>query len=121
MLDRILRILDFLALTLAVIIAATADAPQLTDTSDRVRSFTREIEFDYPNWVWNAAWTKFEQGAVGLPYLYDRGTNKEVVVEYLRTTQNLMQAEQQVEKIFADPAITDKESRVPMCARSVMN
>jgi len=56
MLDRILRILDFLALTLAVIIAATADAPQLTGTADRVRSFTREIEFDYPNWVWNAAW-----------------------------------------------------------------
>ncbi len=110
MLDRILRILDFLALTLAILIAATADAPQLTGTSDRVRSFTREIEFDYPNWVWNAAWTKFEQGAVGLPYLFDRGTNKEIVIEYLRTTQNLMQAEQQVEKIFADPAISDKKS-----------
>jgi hypothetical protein len=110
MLDRILRILDFLALTLAVIIAATADAPQLTGTSDRVRSFTREIEFDYPNWVWNAAWTKFEQSAVGLPYLFDRGTNKEIVIEYLRTTQNLMQAEQQVEKIFADPTVSDKES-----------
>jgi hypothetical protein len=110
MLDRILRILDFLALTLAVIIAATADSPQLTDTSDRVRAFTREIEFDYPNWVWNAAWTKFEQGAVGLPYLFDRGTNKEIVIEYLRATQNLMQAEQQVEKIYADPAISDKES-----------
>lgn len=110
MLDRILRIVDFLALTLAVLIAATADAPQLTGTSDRVRTFTREIEFDYPNWVWNAAWTKFEQSAVGLPYLFDRGTNKEIVIEYLRTTQNLLQAEQQVEKIFADPAITDKDS-----------
>ena len=110
MLDRILRILDFLALTLAILIAATADTPQLTGTSDRVRSFTREIEFDYPNWVWNAAWIKFEQGAVGLPYLFDRGTNKEIVIEYLRTTQNLMQAEQQVEKIYADPAILDKES-----------
>ena len=110
MLDRILRILDFLALTVAVLIAATADAPQLTDTSDRVRSFTREIEFDYPNWVWNAAWTKFEQGAVGLPYLFDRGTNKDIVVEYLRTTQNLIQAEQQIEKIFADPTVTNKEA-----------
>jgi hypothetical protein len=110
MLDRILRILDFLALTLAVLIVTTADSPQLTDTSDRVRSFTRDIEFDYPNWVWNAAWTKFEQSAVGLPYLFDRGTNKEIVIEYLRTTQNLMQAEQQIEKIFADPTVTDKES-----------
>jgi hypothetical protein len=110
MLDRVLRILDFLALIVAVLIAATADTPQLTDTSDRVRSFTRQIEFDYPNWMWNAAWTKFEQGAVGLPYLFDRGTNKEIVVEYLRTTQNLIQAEQQIEKIFADPAVKDKEA-----------
>jgi len=110
MLYRILRVLDFLALALAITIAATGDAPRLTDTSDRVRSFTRNIEFDYPNWVWDAAWTKFGQGAIGLPYLFDRGTNKEIVVAYLRTTQSLMQAEAQIEKIFADPAITDKES-----------
>jgi hypothetical protein len=110
MLYRILQIVDFLALTCAVIIAATGDAPRLTDTSDRVRAFTREIEFDYPNWVWNAVWTKVEGSAIGLPYLFDRATNKEIVIDYLRTTQNLMQAESQIEQIFADPAITDKEA-----------
>lgn len=110
MLHHILRVVDFLALTLAIIIAATGDAPRLTGTSDRVRAFTREIEFDYPNWVWNAAWTKLEQASVGLPYLFDRGTNKEIVIEYLRATQSLMQAEQQIEQIFADPAIRDKEA-----------
>ena len=109
MLYRLLRILDFLALTLAVIIAATGDAPRLTGTSDRVRSFTRQIEFDYPNWVWNAAWTKLEQASVGMPYLFDRAANKEIVAEYLRTTQNLMQAEQQIEQIYANPDIADKE------------
>ena len=102
--------LDFLALTLALMIAATGDVPRLTGTSDRVRSFTREIEFDYPNWVWNAAWTKLEQGASGLPFLFDRGTNKEIVIEYLRTTESLMQAESQIEQIYANPEITDKES-----------
>jgi hypothetical protein len=107
---RILHVVDFLALAVAVIIAATGDAPRLTDTSDRVRAFTRDIEFDYPNWVWNAAWTKLEQGTIALPYVFDRGTNKEVVMEYLRTTQNLMQAEQQIVKIFADPAVTDKQA-----------
>ena len=110
MLYRVLRVLDFLALALAMVIAATGDAPRLTDTSDRVRSFTREIEFDYPNWVWNAAWTKLEQGAIGLPFLFDRVTNKEIVVNYLRATQNLMQAEAQIEQIYANPDIADKES-----------
>jgi hypothetical protein len=110
MLYRILRILDFFALVLAISIAATGDAPRLTGTSDRVRSFTREIEFDYPNWVWDAAWIKFEQGSIGLPYLFDRVTNKEIVMEYLRTTRNLIQAEQEIEQIFADPGVIDKES-----------
>ena len=110
MLYRVLRILDFLALTFALIITATGDAPRLTGTSDRVRSFTREIEFDYPNWVWNAAWTKLEQASIGLPYLFDRGTNKEIVVDYLRTTHNLMQAERQIEQIYANPDIAEKES-----------
>ncbi|HEU4744844.1 MAG TPA: hypothetical protein VFS61_06390 [Anaerolineales bacterium] len=107
---RVLRILDFLALTFAVMIAATGDAPRLTGTSDRVRSFTRTIEFDYPNWVWSAAWTKLEQSTLGLPYLFDRGTNKEIVIDYLRTTGNLMQVEHEVEQIYANPDITDKET-----------
>jgi hypothetical protein len=110
MLYRVLRTLDFLALACAIVIAATGDAPRLTGTSDRVRAFTREIEFDYPNWVWNAAWTKLEQGAIGLPHLFDRGTNKEIVIDYLRTTQNLMQAEAQIEQIYANPDISDKEA-----------
>lgn len=110
MLYRVLRTLDFLALTFAMIIAATGDVPRFTGTSDRVRSFTREIEFDYPNWVWNAAWTKLQQASIGLPYLFDRGTNKEVVVNYLHTTQNLMQAEYQIEQIYANPDVTDKEA-----------
>jgi hypothetical protein len=110
MLYRILHIIDFLALAFALSIAATGDAPRLTGTSDQVRTFTREIEFDYPNWVWNAAWIKLEQGTIGLPHLFDRATNKEIVVEYLRVTRNLMQAEQEIEQIFADPAVTDKEA-----------
>lgn len=107
---RILRILDILALALAVSVAAASDVPRLTGASDRVRAYTRDIEFDYPNWVLNAAWVKVEQASIGLPYLLDRPTNKKVVVEYLRTTRDLMQAEAEIEKIFADPSIADKES-----------
>ena len=107
---RILRVVDFLALALAISIAATGDAPRLTGTSDRVRAFTREIEFDYPNWVWNAAWTKIGQASLGVPYLFEGESNKEIVLEYLRTTQNLMQAEQHIEQIIADPNIMDKEA-----------
>ena len=110
MLYRITRILDFLSIIIVVLVAANGDSPRLTGETDRARFFTREIEFDYPNWVWNAMWIKLEQGAVGFPYLFDRGTNKQIAFEYLRTTQQLIQAEGEIEQIFADPSITDKES-----------
>jgi len=110
MLYRLLRILDFLALTLAIVFAAGGDSPKLTGDPDRVRFFTRDIEFDYPNWVWNATWIKLEQGALGLPYLFDRGTNKQIVFEYLHATEQLIQTEIRIEQIFADPAIQDKDS-----------
>jgi len=110
MLYRLLRILDFLALTLAIIIAASGDSPKLTGDPDRVRFFTREIEFDYPNWVLDATLIKVEQNAIGLPYLFDRGTNKQIVFEYLRVTQQLIQTEIRIEQVYADPVITDKEA-----------
>src|SRR5829696_4067920 len=110
MIYRFLRILDFLALTITLILAATGDAPRFTGESDRVRAYTREIEFDYPNWVWDATLTKFKQGAISAPFIFDRGTNKQLVFEYLRVTQQLIQSESKIEQIYADPNITDKES-----------
>ncbi len=110
MLYRLARFLDFLAITFVVIFAASGDAPRFTGQTDRVRLYTREIEFDYPNWVWDATWTKIEQNAIGLPHLFDRGANKQIVFEYLRATQQLMETEFQIERVFADPAITNKES-----------
>ena len=110
LLYRLARIIDFLALTFAIIIAAGGDAPRFTGQSDRVRLFTRDIEFDYPNWVWDATWLKIEQSALNAPFLFERGTNKQLVFEYLRVTQQLIQTEGSIEQIFADPAVKDKES-----------
>ena len=107
---RVLYVLNFLAFALAVILAAGGDSPRFTGQSDRVRAYTREIEFDYPNWVWNAFWTKIEQAAIGAPYQFDRGTDKLIVYEYLRVTGQLMQAESFIEQVYANPDITDKEA-----------
>lgn len=110
MLYRILQAIDFLALALAIIIATGGDTPRFSDSADRVRVHTREIEFDYPNWVWNATWTKLQQSAIGAPYIFERGVNKDILIDYLRTTNQLMQAEAMIEQIYANPEITDKES-----------
>ena len=110
MLYRLLRIVDFVSIILVVVILGTGSTPRLTGQTDRVRAFTRGIEFDYPTWVWDASWIKIEQNVIGLPNLFDRETNKQIVFEYLRTTQRLMQIESQLERVFADPNVKDKEA-----------
>ena len=110
MINRILRLLDLFAVLLVIMFAVKNDSPKFNSDTDRTRAFTRQIEFDYPTWVWNAAWIKIEQGTIGAPYIFDRGTNKQIVFEYLHVTQKLMQVEYRIEQIFADPGITDKET-----------
>ena len=109
MLYRILRFFDLFVIMIVVLLAAKSDAPKFTSETDRTRVYTREIEFDYPNWVWNAAWIKIEQGTIGSPYTFDRATSKQIVFDYLRITQRLMQVDFRIEQVFADPDITDKD------------
>ena len=110
MFPRTLWVLDKVFSLLILAFIFTGDLPRLTAQTDQVRSYTRAIEFDYPTWVWDAIWSKIDQSAINAPAVFDRGSNKQIVFEYLRTTDQLNQTEFQIEKIFADPNITDKES-----------
>lgn len=107
---RTLWVLDKLFSLLILAFLFTGDMPRLTAQTDQVRSYTRAIEFDYPTWVWDAIWNKIDQSTIGAPYLLDRGSNKQIVFEYLRITDQLSKTDFQIEKIFSDPNITDKES-----------
>ena len=110
MLNRIGRILDVASILIVLIIVCNGDVPRFTGNADRARVYTRQIEFDYPNWIWEAAWTKIEQAAINTPYTLHRGTSKQVVYEYFRVTSNLMQTETRIEQIYADPNILEKDS-----------
>jgi hypothetical protein len=107
---RIGRILDVISTLVVLLLVASGDSPRLIGDSDRARVYTREIEFDYPNWVWDATWIKLQQSTIHVPHIFERGTNKQIVFEYLRATERLMRTELQIERIFADPGIADKES-----------
>jgi len=110
MLYRIGRIIDITIVLIVLILIGGSDTPRLTGSIDRTRVYTREIEFDYPNWVWDATWTKIEQAAIQTPYTFDRGTSKQIVFEYLRVTSDLAQTEYRIEQIYADPNTTDADT-----------
>jgi hypothetical protein len=110
MLYRIGRILDVVSILIVLVLAGGSDVPRFTGSADRARVHTREIEFDYPNWVWEAAWIKAGQAAIHSPYVFERGAGREIVFEYYRTTISVITSEQRIEQIYADPNITDKEA-----------
>jgi len=110
MIYRAIWVLDKIVSILILGLLITGDLPRLSNQTDQIREYTRAVEFDYPTWVWDAAWNKLEQAAIGAPYLFDRGTSRQIVFDYLRTTQNLTQTESRLEQIIADPGITDKDT-----------
>ena len=53
---------------------------------------------------------KLGTGTAGLPHYLDRSARKQIVMDYLFVTERLIQAEAQLDQIYADPAISDKET-----------
>ena len=106
------RIIRGLELTLILFILAAINSysnPSLTDKIEKVRAFTRQIEFNYVAWMGNAAMLKLRAASIGVPYSLDRETQKQIVTEYLRVTQTILEKEYQLQQIYADASVTDKE------------
>ena len=58
----------------------------------------------------NAASLKVEQGAVGIPGYINRESSKTAVSDYLHLTQQITDAEDALNKIYADASISDKQA-----------
>lgn len=101
------RLVDFIITGLALTFILTASTPLTEETPDRVRRFTRGIEFNYEAWTANAAWGKIQQAALGSPYYIPHEKQKQIVAEYLRLTGQTLQAEAQLALIYSNPEIAD--------------
>jgi hypothetical protein len=110
MLNRIRDIVERSLVILIAILLLSASAPHLTDPAEKVRAYTRNIEFDYVAWMLNAAAIKFQQGAVGIPGYLGREPSKVAVTDYLQVTKQVQQGEDALNRVYADPSIADKET-----------
>ena len=105
------RIARGLELTLILFILASIvgySNPSLTDEIEKVRTYTRQIEFNYLSWMGNAALIKLRAASIGVPYTLARETQKQIVNEYIRITQSILDREYLLELIYADALIKDK-------------
>ena len=80
------------------------------DQTERIRAFTRNIEFDYVTWTLDAIGLKIGQVALGEDaYLGDTARHDQVV-EYLRLVNQIWQGEAAVRDDYADPNVTDPQA-----------
>jgi hypothetical protein len=109
MFNRILLIIEWIIFTVVCAIILTYSTPPLTDDIERVRTYTRAVEFDYISWVTQAGIIKLQQASADVPYNLGRVERKQIVTEYLAITKRLLEYDSALEQIYANPGIKDKE------------
>jgi len=98
----------FLVLFMLLGFLSTSDV-HITSTSDRARPFTTGLGFDSITWTIQAVWLKTQQAALNSPHYISRVAKKELLLEYLRVTDDIGQYRNAIRQIYTDPAITDPD------------
>lgn len=109
MVERILRGLEITLALIILSLVAGYSSPSLADKTEEARAYTRPIEFNYLSWMTDAAFLKIRADSVSAPRIFNLATQKQIVGEYLRVTQSILEKENALEKIYADATIANKE------------
>ena len=78
-----------------------------TNETERVRAFTRNIEFDYVGWTLNALKVKFLEFSLGESNYISAQSRHDLVVEYLDLVRSIQEIEGQIKQFYTDPDISD--------------
>jgi hypothetical protein len=110
MIQRIVRGLEITILLIILASLTGYSNPSLTNPIEKVRAYTRSLEFDYVEWMANAAVLKLRAASVNLPQTLGREEQKQIVMEYFHTIQLILEKENLLSQIYADPSIKDKDA-----------
>ena len=99
---------SFILLTLPVILGASTVSP--SDPLERVRTFTRAIEFDFVSWTLNSFGIKLGELALGTSKYLPLEAQSTTVLAALDLIRQINQVEAQLNEIYADPNIGDPDT-----------
>jgi hypothetical protein len=80
------------------------------DLTEKVRAFTRDKEFDFTNWVWNAMQVKLAQRTIAAERYLSEEERHKLVVDFLKVVLEIQIKEGQLNEIYADPNIADPQA-----------
>lgn len=76
---------------------------------ERVRAFTRQIEFDYIGWTGNAVGIKLTQTATRSALFLDPAGQRRQVLDYLKLVEQIQDLDSQLNRIYADPSVENPQ------------
>lgn len=97
--------LTIILLMMAMMLGASIVSP--SDSLERVRAFTRSIEFDYVSWTLDAFGIKLGQIALDTAEYLPEKDRSSTVLEALDLINQINQVESKLNDIYADPNISD--------------
>jgi hypothetical protein len=100
--------LTIILLMMAMLFGGSVVSPG--DQSERVRAFTRAIEFDYVSWTMDALGIKLGQIVLGTAGYLPENARSNTVLEALDLINQIHLVEGKLNDIYADPDITDHEA-----------
>jgi hypothetical protein len=97
-----------LVLVVGSLLLAFSNYPQ-GDELQRLRAFSRPLEFDYVGWTLNALGTKLGQVALGAADTLSPEEQGQLVLDYLDLIRQIDQTNRRLNDIYADPEIVNPE------------
>ena len=79
------------------------------DKTERVRAFTRNIEFDYIAWTLDALQIKLGEVALGTADYLSQAAQRQQVLDYLDLVVKIQEDEAQLAEFYANPNIPDPQ------------
>lgn len=107
---RIFQICKILFIVFLTIILLAPEWPVFTDEKYQLREIVKRREFDYLAWESTALLDKGEAVLAGGHHFLSKTAQKEIVLDYLRLTQEARQLESHITQAFIDPDISDAAS-----------
>ncbi len=108
---RILRTLDRLvASSLLAILLVGSHLVLPAETYGQARLYTRAVEFDFFDWTMDAIGVQLGQASLTTPAYFNADAQRQIVSDYLRLMDQILQDEASLELIYADPSIADPQA-----------
>jgi len=106
---RLERVVYLLPILVLIALLLRGSVVPLDNDEERVRAFTRQIEFDYVSWTLKAVQVKLDQAALGLAGYLGESHQRQVVLDYLDLVSQIQDNEARLSEIYADPSIPNPE------------